>query len=81
MPETIAFEIALPSRSTMAMGILAGSALSLPLPPKIDPKNEAMAIGTAKRQDDGAAIAEEQLQVFADERDECAAISPSESFR
>ena len=53
----------------MATAILAGSSLS-PLPQKIEPKNDAIAIGTAKLTITDAAIAEEQLQVLADHRQE-----------
>ena len=41
------FETALPSWSTIATAIRAGSRLS-PGPEKIDPKNDAIAIGTTK---------------------------------
>jgi hypothetical protein len=46
-PLRIAFEIALPSRSTMLTEIRARSPLR-DGPEKIEPKNDAMAIGTAK---------------------------------
>ena len=46
-PATIAFEIALPSWSTIATAIRAGSRF-WPPPEKTAPKNEAMAIGTTK---------------------------------
>ena len=45
-PATIPFEIMLLSWSTIATSIRAGSLL--PLPEKIDPKNDAIAIGTTK---------------------------------
>ncbi len=46
-PATIAFEIALPSRSTIAIAIRAGSR-SCPPPENTAPKNDAIAIGTTK---------------------------------
>ena len=76
----MAFEIALPSRSTMAMDILAGSELSLPLPPKIDPKNEAMAIGTANVRMTARRSLKNSCRSLRTSATN-AAISPSNSFR
>jgi hypothetical protein len=59
--------MALPSWSTTRIGIFATSASEL-RPWKMNPKNDAMAMGMANGHDDRAPIAPENLEVLPDHR-------------